>query len=178
MQILAAFILVVALAVGWLAQLLGLAGNWLIVAAVAAYAWLLPSEGRAGIGGATVLALLLLAIVGEIVELAASAWGVQRVGGSRRGAVLAIMGSIAGSIVGLFVGVPVPLVGSLIAAVLFGGLGALAGAVLGEVWTGRDLDSSVEVGKAAFVGRLLGTLAKLIVGTIMVVVTLAALVVH
>jgi len=78
--------------------------------------------------------------------------------------------------VGLFVGLPIPLVGSLAAALLFGGAGALAGAFLGESWKGRDFDTSMEVGKAAFVGRLLGTLAKMIISSVMVVVTLVALV--
>ncbi len=177
MQILAALVLVVAVFIGWFAQLVGLAGNWLIVAAAAAYAWLMPSEGRAGIDGTTVLALALLATAGEVAELAAGAMGVAKVGGSRRGVVLAVFGSIVGSIVGLFVGIPIPLVGSLVAAVFFGGAGALVGAVVGEIWKGRDFDSSIEVGMAAFVGRMLGTLAKLVVGTIMAVVTLAALVI-
>ena len=42
---------------------------------------------------------------------------------------------------------------------------------------GRNLiDTSFEIGKAAFVGRVLGTVAKLAVCSIMVIVTLAALV--
>ena len=34
---------------------------------------------------------------------------------------------------------------------------AMIGAFLGESWKGRDFDASLEVGKAAFVGRLLGS---------------------
>ena len=75
----------------------------------------------------------------------------------------------------MVIGLPIPLVGSLAAAVVFGGLGALVGAVIGESSAGRDFDASLTIGKAAFAGRLLGTLAKLIVCTIMVVVTLGAL---
>ncbi len=100
----------------------------------------------------------------------------NRAGGSRRSAVLALVGSLAGGATGVLVGVPIPLVGPLVAAVLFAGLGALAGAMLGESWKGRSLDQSVRVGKAAFWGRLFGTLAKTLIGAVMVVVALAALV--
>jgi uncharacterized protein YqgC (DUF456 family) len=175
MEIAAAITLVLTLAAGWLAQLVGLPGTWLIVVVASLYAWWLPDDGRMALGWNTVLMLALLAVVGEVVETAAAAAGVKKLGGSRRGAVLAIAGSIVGSLVGAFVGLPIPIVGSLAAAVVFGGVGALVGAVIGETSAGRDFDASVTIGKAAFVGRLLGTLAKVIVCTVMVVVTLAAL---
>jgi hypothetical protein len=176
MSLLAGVLMVLVLVAGWLAQLVGLPGTWLIVLAAAGYAWWLPSDGRAAIGWSVVLALAVLAVLGEVVETMAGAAGVSKAGGSRRGVVLAIVGSVIGSLVGVAVGVPIPLIGSLVAAVVFGGLGALCGAFLGERSHGRDFDGSLEVGKAAFVGRLLGTAAKLIVCSIMVVVALAALV--
>jgi hypothetical protein len=176
MSFLAAIVLTLILAIGWFAQLLGLPGNWLIVAGAALDAWLVDPESRAAVGWNTVVGLALLAVAGEVVELVAGALGVSRVGGSRRGALLAIVGSMVGSLVGVVVGLPIPIVGSLAAAVLFGGVGALVGAVLGERWKGRDFDASLEVGKAALLGRILGTVAKMIVSTIMVVVALAALV--
>ncbi|HEY2893328.1 MAG TPA: DUF456 domain-containing protein [Pirellulales bacterium] len=160
----------------WLLQALGLPGNWLIVAAAAAYALWWPVDGRLAIGWSTVIALLVLAIVGELAELAAGAAGVAKAGGSRRGAVLAIIGSLVGSMLGVCVGIPIPIVGSLVAAVVFGALGALVGAIIGEQWKGRDIDTSFEIGKAAFIGRVLGTVAKLAVCSVMVIVTLAALV--
>ena len=176
MNILAAMALALLVVAGWFAQLVGLPGNWLIVAVVAAYAWWIPPDASTAIGFDTVIALIALAVIGELAEFAAAALGVTRAGGSRRGAVLALVGSMIGGVVGLFVGLPIPIVGSLAAAIVFGGLGALAGAILGESWKGRDFDSSLEIGKAAFIGRVLGTVAKLIVGTIMVVVTFGALV--
>ncbi len=175
MGILAAILFVVVLVASWLAQLVGLPGNWAIVTVAALYAWLLPGEHLTAIGWRAVGILLALAVLGEIVEFAAGAVGVSTAGGSRRGAVLAIAGSLVGGIVGLFIGLPIPVIGSLVSAVLFGGLGALAGAVLGETWKGRDFDASLEIGKAAFLGRLLGTVAKMVVCTLMVVVALGAL---
>lgn len=165
------------MAVSWLAQLLGLPGNWLIVAVAAVYAWWGPSESVTDVGWYVVGVLFVLAVLGEIVELVAGAAGVSKQGGSRRGAMLAIVGSLIGSIVGMFVGLPIPIIGSLVAAVVFAALGALAGAMLGESWKGRDFDASLEIGKAAFVGRLLGTVAKMIVCSIMVAVALGALLV-
>ena len=53
----------------------------------------------------------------------------------------------------------------------------LLGALVGEQWKGRGMDESLQVGWAAFWGRLLGTIGKLLCGTLMIVVILAALVV-
>jgi uncharacterized protein YqgC (DUF456 family) len=176
MELLLAVALALFACFAWVLQALGLPGNWLIVAAAAAYALWWPVEGRLAIGWNTVIVLLVLAVIGEVAELAAGAAGVAKAGGSRRGAVLAIIGSLVGSILGVCVGIPVPIVGSLVAAVAFGAVGALVGAMIGEQWKGRDMDTSFEIGKAAFVGRVLGTVAKLAVCSIMVIVTLAALV--
>jgi uncharacterized protein len=176
MDVLAAILLALALVAGWFLQLVGLPGNWLIVAAVALYAWLVGPDASTAMGWPTVIAILVLAVIGEVMEFAAGALGVTTAGGSRRGALLAIVGSIVGGIVGLFVGLPIPLVGQLAAAIVFGGVGALVGAIVGETWKGRDFDASLEIGKAAFIGRLLGTAAKMIVCSLMVVVALAAVV--
>lgn len=170
------FLLVVVTCVGWLSQLIGLPGNWIIVAAVALYVWLGPTDGVAAIGVEALGVLVVLALVGEAVEFVAASAGVTKAGGTRRGALGALAGSIVGGVAGLFVGVPIPIVGSLAAALVFGGLGALVGAFLAESAQGRDFDTSMSIGKAAFFGRIFGTLGKMIVGSVMVVVTLAALV--
>jgi uncharacterized protein YqgC (DUF456 family) len=86
-----------------------------------------------------------------------------------------MFGSLAGGVIGAFVGLPIPLVGSVIAILLFASVGALAGAMLGEWWKGRDWDKRWQVGRAAFWGRLLGTVGKLYLGSVIVVVVLAAL---
>ena len=72
--------------------------------------------------------LAALALLGDIIEFLAGALGVKRKGGSKRGALFAIIGSFAGGLVGIFVGIPVPIVGPIIVAFLFASLGALAGA--------------------------------------------------
>lgn len=174
-NILVVILFCLTMAMSWLAQLLGLPGNWMIVIVAAGYAWWGPTESAADLGWYVVAVLVALAVLGEIVELVAGAAGVSKRGGSRRGALLAIVGSLIGSIVGMFVGLPIPIVGSLVAAVVFAALGALAGAMLGESWKGRSFDASLEIGKAAFVGRLLGTVAKMIICSSMVAVAIGAL---
>jgi hypothetical protein len=99
-----------------------------------------------------------------------------KAGGSRHGAVLALIGSMIGAVAGVAIGLPIPLVGPLVAALVFGGLGALGGAMIGEQWKGRQLDMSWQIGKAAFWGRLLGTTGKLIIGSVIVAVVAVALV--
>lgn len=175
MAFLWAMLLTLAVAAGWLLTLVGMPGNWLIVASTACYAWLGPGDTRLAIGWPVVGILVGLALLGELMEVVAGALGVAKAGGSRRSAVLALLGSVIGGIAGLFVGLPVPIVGSLLAAVVFAGGGALVGAALGESWKGRDLDRSLQVGVAAFWGRLLGTLAKTLMASVMAAVVLAAL---
>jgi uncharacterized protein YqgC (DUF456 family) len=118
----------------------------------------------------TVGILAGLAVAGEVVEFVAGAAGAARQGASRRSIVLSLVGTIVGSIVGAIIGIPIPLIGPLIAALGGGAVGAFAGAYLGETWKGRSSDQSLSVSKAAVIGRLLGTLGKLAVGALMVVV--------
>ncbi|MCE9557202.1 MAG: DUF456 domain-containing protein [Planctomycetes bacterium] len=177
MDITWAVLLVIVLLIGWTLNLFGLPGNWLNVVATLVYALLIPpTAGRVSVGWIVVAAVIGLALLGEVIEFVAGAAGAKKAGGSRRGAVLALVGGLVGAIVGMFVGIPIPVVGSILAALLFAGVGSLAGAILGETWAGRDAQHSWEVGKAAFWGRLLGTLGKILVGSFVVSVVLAALV--
>jgi uncharacterized protein YqgC (DUF456 family) len=173
MTLLWAALFVVAVLVFWSLNLFGLPGNWLIVLTTLSYAWLVAAPGSGGVRWTAVGVVAGLAVFGEILELGASATGVKRAGGSRRGAVLALVGSVVGAMAGLVVGVPVPAVGSVIAALLFAGLGAFLGAILGELTAGRSLAHGWRVGQAAFWGRLFGTLAKTLVGAVMAAVAVA-----
>ena len=106
MTFLGALLFVLAVLVFWSLNLIGLPGNWMIVAATVLYAWLTSGPGSGGLRWAAVAIVMGLAVVGEVVEFGASATGVKRAGGSRRGAVLALVGSVGGAMTGLFVGVP------------------------------------------------------------------------
>jgi len=169
-----AALLAIVLLIGWVLTAFTLPGNWLMVLATAVFAFFFPDDDGRGIGWVVVGILLLLAILGELVELAAGAIGAARVGGSKRGAVLAMVGSLVGAVVGAIVGLPIPVVGTIIGAILFAGLGSLAGAMLGEAWKGRDLEIGWKIGQAAFWGRLLGSVAKAMIGSIILVVATVA----
>jgi len=158
----------------WVGTLLGLPGNWGLVAVAAALAYFVNDAVHIDIHSPTVAAILALAVLGEVVEFVAGAAGVKQLGGSRRGGALAILGSVIGTIAGLFIGVPVPVIGSLIAALLFGGAGAFGGAVVGERWSGKDWDVCIRIGWGALWGKLLGTVLKTVCGTVMLVLLLYA----
>ncbi len=170
-------LLLSALMAGWALTVLGMPGNWLIAGATAVYVAMLPPGSNAAIGWPVVFVLCGLACVGEVLEFIAGALGVARMGGSRRAAWLGLVGSLVGAVVGLFVGlpIPIPLFGSLAGAVMLASLGALVGAVVGEITHGRTVLQSWQVGRAAFWGRLLGSLAKILIASVMVAVGLAAL---
>jgi uncharacterized protein YqgC (DUF456 family) len=163
-------ILLVLNALAWCLNLLSLPGNWLMLALTATFAWLVHTADGRGISWATIGVLVVLSITGELLESLAGAAGAARLGGSRRGMLLSVLGAVLGSLMGAGVGIPVPIVGSALGAVFGGAVGAFAGAVLGEGWKGRELNQGMEVGRAAFLGRIWGTVGKLAIGAVMFVV--------
>jgi uncharacterized protein YqgC (DUF456 family) len=166
-----AVLFVLTLAAGWVMTLVSLPGNWLMVAAAVVFAFFVPSEAStAAIGWGVVIALLVLASIGELLELLASALGAARGGGSKRGAVLAVLGAVPGAMIGAVLGSPIPVIGTLVGVIVFAGLGAMGGAMLGEWWKGRQLHESWQVGQGAFIGRVLGSLAKVMIASIMLAV--------
>ena len=97
------------------------------------------------IGWVTLVALGLLTLVSVAVDFFATLVGAQRVGASRK----ALAGAVLGTVVGLF----------------FGPLGIFAGpfvgALLGELWHGREIGKAARVGIGTWLGILLGTVLKL-----------------
>jgi hypothetical protein len=169
-------LLIVAVSVGWLLTLMTLPGLWLSVGSLALFAWLVPEAEDWGISWTVVIVALVLALLGEAAEFAASALGAAKHGGSKRGAALAIVGSLVGAMVGAPLGIPIPVIGSIVGILLGACLGALVGAMLGETWKGRTTGEAWRVGQGAFWGRLAGSLAKIAVATGIELVALAAIV--
>ena len=169
-------ILVSILAVsGWAAGVLGLPGNWIVVA-LAVGCWGVAHQGSMlAIGTWAMSSLVILAAVGELFEFLAGALGVKKLGGSNRSTWFALVGSMAGALLGFVFGSGVPVIGNIIASVLGSALGALIGTIYGERTDGKEWEHSLQVGSAAFIGRILGTLGKLALGTAMLVIFLAAL---
>jgi uncharacterized protein YqgC (DUF456 family) len=77
-------------------------------------------------------------------------------GGSRKGALWAIAGSLVGGVLGTFL-LPIPIVGSVLGACG----GAFLGALFGERREGKNMRDSLRSGGGAATGRLLGIVGKI-----------------
>ena len=159
----------------WVINATGLPGNWIMVAVAAVYCWLMPADSPYAFGWLVVLAMALLAGVGEVLEFFTSALRAKSAGGSSKGMWCSVLGSIVGSLVGVLIGIPVPVIGSLAAALLFSSAGALLGAYLGEKWHGREKQDAWRIGVASFLGSLLGSIAKLIIGLVALLIASLAM---
>lgn len=165
-----AVLLILACCGAWCMTLFTLPGNWVMLMLVVLFAWFYHSPDTHGISWWVVGVVAGLAAVGELVEFAAGAAGAAKEGGSRRGMILSVVGAAVGSILGAIVGVPIPVVGPIIAALGGAAAGAFCGAYVGESWKGKLHTETMAVSKAALVGRVLGTVGKLAIGAVMVVV--------
>lgn len=153
-------------------NLVGLPGNWLILASSLVFAFLFRTSAGLELGWTGLGILLLLALAGEALEALAGLAGIAKLQASRRSMVLSLFGSLLGSLVGATLGLPIPVVGPAIAAVLGGAMGAFAGAAVGEGWKRGSLGQTWAVGRAAFWGRLLGTFGKFVIGIVMTTLSL------
>jgi hypothetical protein len=150
--------LVPVLNVLWLAlTLLGLPGNWLMIATAGIVAWLTP--GPPSYHWATLALVVLLAGIGELIELLAGAAGSKTAGGTRRGAIGALIGGILGAVLGTFL-LPVPLFGTVVGAAV----GAFAGATLGELSGSMTAREALRSGRGAAIGHVTGIASKFVLG--------------
>jgi len=156
--------------VSWVANLFTLPGNWVIVLLTTLFAVFAPKDAENDIGWLGVGAVIVLAIVGEVVEMVAGAAGAAKQGASRRAMFLAVIGAMIGSLVGAMLLTFIPVIGTIIGAVAGAAFGSFGGAYLGEMWKGSDQKERLDIGVAAMLGRMLGTTGKLLVGAIMVAV--------
>jgi uncharacterized protein YqgC (DUF456 family) len=154
-------LLVLSQAAGLLLIPFGLPGTWLQVLGLVGFAGLTDFTV---VGAVPIVAVLLLAVCGEVIEFVLGGRYARKYGGSRRAA----WGAILGGLVGAFVGVPIFLVGSVIGAFV----GAFAGAALLELTRSPDARAAMRVGWGAFVGRLVATAAKSAIGVAIAAVSL------
>lgn len=148
-----ALVLLVAALVGGLLLIpFGLPGLWLMVGAALAYSYVEPAT----IGGWTILALLVLALIAEALEFALAGRYTRRYGGSSRAA----WGAIVGGVIGALVGVPVPIAGSVIGAFA----GSFAGALAAELTRGTQMRGAARVATGALIGRVVAAGMKVGVG--------------
>src|SRR5205814_1275265 len=145
-------LLLIVLLVGLLMNIVALPGLWVMVAAVAGYAWI--TGWNVHVGWPSLVTLVMLALLGEAVEFFAGAAGSKAAGGRRRGMIGAVIGAVLGAIFLSFI----PIIG--VAQVVGACLGAFIGAAVAEFWD-RDMQHSLRVGVGAAKGRFIGIVGKL-----------------
>ena len=148
--------------------LVGLPGNWLIVAGTMLAAWLLAEKGM--FSPVTLVAIVVIAALGEVFEFFTGAVGARKGGAKKAGTWGALIGGVLGAVGGTVM-IPVPLVGSLLGT----GIGAFAGAWAAERTSGREKKEAVKSGVGAGLGSMAGTVVKLGVGILIwLIVTVAS----
>lgn len=135
-----------------------LPGPVLVFAGLVVGAW---ADGFGRVGPGMLILLGALTALAYVVDLGAMVLGVRRSGASRR--------AVVGAALGLLLGLPLGLPGLL--------LGPFLGAVAAELTVRRDLASAGRAGVAAWIGFLVGTVAKLVLVFVMIGLFLTALVV-
>lgn len=147
----------IAIIAGLALDLLGLFGNWIILAAMV-LAWVLT--GFAHFGWLGIGIMLGLAVLGEVLETVAAGYGAKKFGGSKGSMLASLVGCLAGAI--LFTPIiPVPLIGTLIGACL----GAFIAAALWEyVRHEKKPGEALWTGLGAALGKVAGLFVKTAVG--------------
>jgi len=159
---------------------IGLPGTWMLIALAVVveifdHHWL-GGAGQVTFGWWLIGGTAALALVGEGLEIAAGALGAKGGGGSKKGALGAVIGGMLGGLVGTFA-LPIPVVGTLVGALggTFGG--ALWGELRAAEQSGqsRELSTAIRPALGATLGRVLGTVAKTgIAGIAWLTLTVAA----
>jgi hypothetical protein len=142
-----------------------LPGNWLMIITVILFA--LWQKGVFSVY--TIIAAVVLAVSGEIIEFISGAGGAKAAGGGKKAMAAAIGGAIIGAIAGTII-IPIPIIGTLLGTAL----GACGATLIVERMSGKEFNKSLKSATGAGVGQLLGTGAKFIVGVIIWLVFLIA----
>ena len=104
------------------------------------------------VGEFTLAVLAVMLVIGMALDFIAGSIGAKRFGASPQ----AVAGSLIGAFVGVFFGLP-----GLI-------LGPFLGAVAGEIKARRPLEQAAFSGLGAWIGLLLGVVAKLVITVVMI----------
>ena len=130
-------------------------GTILIFAGLLLAAW---SDGFVRVGVPMMVLLGILTAATYFVDIAMMTMGMKRLGTTRR----AMAGAALGTLAGLFFGLPGVIIGPF------------AGAMIGELTTVADWRVAGRAGLAAWIGFLVGTMAKVGLAFAMVAIFLTA----
>jgi len=146
----------------------GLPGNWLMALTTSLFAWWRWDEGL--FSGWTLIAVAVLALIGEVIEFLAGMVGAKRAGASWQASIVGLFGALVGAVMGTVV-FPVPIVGTILGTCL--GAGICVWAV--ETSRGERPERSMQRAVGAGVGKFLGIVGKLAVGVVIwLIIAIAA----
>jgi uncharacterized protein YqgC (DUF456 family) len=115
--------------------------------------WLAAAvDGYRHLGWGWLVTIGIVAALGIAVDFISGSLGAKKIGASPR----ALWGAGIGTTIGMFFGLP----GLLI--------GPFAGAVIGELWSGKSILRSAHVGVSTWFGMLLGIVAKVVLSFLMI----------
>jgi len=137
-----------------LLHMISLPANWIFLGLSTLYALL---TGFSSVGWWTLLVLAILATLGELLEFFVGVGYTAKRGATRWGVVGTFIGGIAGAVL---LGSVAPPFGALLGA--FGG--SFAGAVVLEYLAQERVDAALRSGRAAFLGKVFGAVAKSMCG--------------
>lgn len=153
-------ILLILLNTVWLALVIfGLPGNWLIVISTCLFAWWRWEDGVFSIY--TLIAIVVLASLGELFEFIGSTHGARKTGASWRGSIAAIAGVIVGAMVGTII-IPIIFLGTVLGACVGAGMATW----LVGLSRGKKMEESIRFAVGAGLGELFGITMKVIIGII------------
>ena len=153
-------IILILLNTAWLGLVVfGLPGNWLIVISTCLFAWWKWDSNAFSIY--TLIAIAILAVLGELVEFCAGMIGARKSGASWLGSIASFFGALTGAVLGTFL-IPIPFLGTL--------LGACSGAGL-CVWImeccrGEKAKHSIRCAVGAGIGEFFGIISKFTLGIV------------
>ena len=132
-----------------------LPGVLLIFAGLVFAAW---AENFAYVGWGTIAILGALTAAAYLIDFLAGLFGAKRFGAGKYG----VMGAAIGTVIGLLFSLPGIIIGPFI------------GAVLGELYANKDLQSASTAGFGVWIGMAIGIAARIAVAFVMVGVFLVA----
>jgi uncharacterized protein YqgC (DUF456 family) len=134
-----------------------LPGNWMMIITTVLFAmW------QKNIFSIYVLiAAIIMALAGEILEFIAGPGGAKAAGGGKKAMAAAIIGAVIGAVLGTVL-IPVPLFGTLLGSAIGAGLAVL----IVEQKSGKEFKESLKTATSAGVGQILGAGAKIMAGVV------------